>query len=184
MDYDFDLICIGGGSGGIATASRATLHGAKCAVVEQGHLGGTCVNLGCVPKKVMWNASEITSHIKRAADYGFTLGAMKFNWAQLVAAREAYIQRLRESYQQRFEKTGITLLQGHGSFIDQHTVVVDNTHYTAQHIVIATGGSPDIPEIPGTPHSTDSDGFFALTHWSGYLFLLHHHVRAFCYCDH
>ena len=159
----FDLIIIGGGSGGIATAVRASSHGATCAVVENSHLGGTCVNLGCVPKKVMWNASSIAEHIEKASFYGIDVNVKAFDWGKLVANREAYINRLRGLYSKRLKDLNITHLQGFGSFQDNHTILVNNQAYTADHIVIATGGEPIIPDLPGIEHSIDSDGFFALT---------------------
>lgn len=160
---DFDLITLGGGSGGIAASVRAATHGAKVAVVERSHLGGTCVNVGCVPKKVMWNASHIAEMIDKAPDYGFAIERPSFSWASFVEKRQAYIHRLRDIYANRLQQLGITHLAGHGRFVDKQTIEVNGQHYTAKHIIIATGGEPVIPDIPGKEFAIDSDGYFALT---------------------
>jgi glutathione reductase (NADPH) len=159
----FDLIVLGGGSGGIASAVRAAKYGAKVAVVEPQNLGGTCVNLGCVPKKIMFNASIIAEMLHHAPDYGFSPVSVEIDWDSLVNKRSAYIERLRENYAKRFEQYNITLLRGTGSFHDKHSIEVNNTLYHAQHIIIATGGEPAQPSIHGVQHAIDSDGFFSLT---------------------
>lgn len=162
-NQQFDLIVLGGGSGGIASAVRAANYGAKVAVVEPRYLGGTCVNLGCVPKKIMFNASMINEMIHHAPEYGFSLTATTLDWNTLVNKRNAYIERLRENYAKRFTQHNITLIQGAGAFHDTHSVQVNDTLYQAQHIIIATGGEPSLPIIHGVQHAIDSDGFFALT---------------------
>lgn len=160
----FDLIVLGGGSGGIASAVRAAKYGAKVAVVEQSHLGGTCVNLGCVPKKVMFNAGMIASMLHKSSDYGFSPVAVKLDWRTLVEKRSRYIQRLRTVYAERFAQCHITQLQGHGVFIDATTIQVSETLYHAKHIIIATGSEPARPPgLQGIEHAINSDGFFALT---------------------
>jgi glutathione reductase (NADPH) len=159
----FDLIILGGGSGGIASAVRAAKHGAKVAVVEQRHLGGTCVNLGCVPKKVMFNASMIADMIHKSNDYGFSSHLSKFDWNKLVSKRNTYIKRLRENYTNRFNELKISQITGTGVFNDPHSVVVEDKVYKAEHIIIATGGEPALPSITGIQHIIDSDGFFSLT---------------------
>ncbi|WP_419420100.1 glutathione-disulfide reductase [Legionella sp. D16C41] len=161
---DFDLIVLGGGSGGIASAVRAAKHGAKVAVVEKFYLGGTCVNLGCVPKKVMFNASLIAEHLHKAPDYGFSPVDVELDWPTLVAKREAYIARLREIYLSRFTQYNITHLQGEGLFVDKQTISVAGKRYQAPHIIIATGGEPTLPDdLIGIEHAITSDGFFNLT---------------------
>lgn len=161
----FDLIVLGGGSGGIASAVRAARYGAKVAVVEKKHLGGTCVNLGCVPKKLMFNASMVAETLHKAADYGFEPVNANLNWKTLVEKREAYISRLRDNYVKRFEQFNITRLTGTGRFVNPQTIEVDGNQYSAQHIIIATGGEPVMPDnLPGIEHAIDSDGFFALQH--------------------
>jgi glutathione reductase (NADPH) len=159
----FDLIVLGGGSGGIASAVRAAKHGAKVAVIEKSHLGGTCVNLGCVPKKIMFNASVIADTFHKANNYGFSPDPVILDWHKLVNQRNAYIERLRENYAARFEQYKITQIQGTGVFHDKHSITVEETLYQAEHIIIATGGEPSLPMIPGIQYTIDSDGFFSLT---------------------
>ncbi len=158
----FDIISIGGGSGGIATAIRAASHGATCAVIENKTLGGTCVNVGCVPKKVMWFASQVAETLDIAKDYGFDCKTLGFDWKTLVTHREQYITRINHWYHSYLEKNNVAHIQGFASFVDNHTIQVDDTIYTADHIVIATGGLPLIPDVPGAELGIDSDGFFAL----------------------
>ncbi len=161
---DFDLIVLGGGSGGIASAVRAASYGAKVAVIEAKHLGGTCVNLGCVPKKVMFNASIIADMLRKSPDYGFAPVDVKLDWQMLVKKRNNYIEKLREIYAHRLNKYHITHLPGKGVFLDQKTVGVCGKQYKAQHIIIATGGEPLLPnDLLGINHAIDSDGFFQLT---------------------
>lgn len=162
MTKHFDLIAIGAGSGGISAAERAAEYGARCAVIEQDKLGGTCVNVGCVPKKVMWLAAEVAQTLADAGGYGFRLKAPEFEWATLVAARERYIQGINEWYGTYLADSKIELIRGTASFVDSHTVEVGGKRYSADHIVIAPGGRPDVPEVPGAEHGITSDGFFAL----------------------
>lgn len=159
----FDLIVIGGGSGGIASAVRAARYGAKVAVVEQHHLGGTCVNLGCVPKKIMFNASMVAETLRKSADYAFSPVDVKLDWKTLIGKRNAYIEKLRENYAKRFTEYKMTFLHGKGVFVAPNTIDVCGTHYQAEHIIIATGGEPLIPnDMPGIQFAIDSDGFFSL----------------------
>jgi glutathione reductase (NADPH) len=161
---DFDLICIGGGSGGIASANRAAKHGKKVALIEAKAIGGTCVNVGCVPKKVMWFGAHVAEAINLyAADYGFDVTLNSFNWQTLVDSRDAYIKRIHKSYGNGFEKNGVTLIEGFAKFVDKNTVEVNGKHYTAEHIIIATGGRPVLPKLPGAEFGINSDGFFDLT---------------------
>lgn len=159
---EFDLIVLGGGSGGIATAVRAAKHGAKVALIEQTALGGTCVNLGCVPKKVMFNTATLAEHLHKATDYGFAPVPVHLDWQALVHKRQAYIQRLHENYRQRLQQHQIQSFHGHGSLIDAHSVQVGAQRLRANHILIATGGEPVMPPMPGIEHAINSDGFFAL----------------------
>ncbi len=162
MAKHFDLICLGGGSGGIATANRAAMHGAKCAIIEKGLLGGTCVNLGCVPKKVMWLASHLVESLSTVADFGIRIDKYNFSWERLVKNRQTYIHRLNQLYANTLEKNNVTLIVGHGKFTAAKTLTVNGENYSADHIVIATGGRPSWPQIPGTELGISSDGFFAL----------------------
>lgn len=162
--HSFDYICIGAGSGGIASANRAAKHGQKVALIEANVVGGTCVNVGCVPKKAMWHGAQIAEAIKLyAPDYGFDVTLNKFDWQQLVASREAYIKRIHGSYDRVLGANQVTLIQGFARFIDDHTIEVNGEHYTAPHISIAVGGEPTIPDIPGAELGIDSNGFFALS---------------------
>jgi glutathione reductase (NADPH) len=163
MVQKFDYLVIGAGSGGLASANRAAMRGAKVAVIEAKLLGGTCVNVGCVPKKVMWHGAQIAETIKRyAPDYGFDIAISAFNWSKLVATREAYIDRLHQNYSKFLANNGITLINGFARFVDNSTVDVNGEHFTAEHILIAVGGRATIPDIPGAEYGIDSDGFFAL----------------------
>ncbi len=148
-------------AGGIASAVRAARHGAKVAVVEENHLGGTCVNLGCVPKKVMFNASMVAETLRKSPDYGFHPVNIKLDWQTLVSKRNAYIERLRENYAKRFNEYNMTYLHGKGVFVNANTIDVCGKTYQADHIIIATGGQPILPnDLEGIEYAIDSDGFF------------------------
>ncbi len=163
MPQYFDYICLGAGSGGIASANRAAIRGAKVLLVEAKHVGGTCVNVGCVPKKVMWFGAQVAEAIRLyAKDYGFDVAVNKFDWQLLVNNREAYIDRIHRSYERGFADNGVTQINGFGRFVNNNAVEVNGEQYCADHILIATGGAPIIPEIPGASYGIDSDGFFAL----------------------
>jgi len=158
----FDLLVIGGGSGGLAHAQRAAEYGAKAAVVEYGPLGGTCVNVGCVPKKVMWYSAHHAHQFHHAADYGFDLTVNAHDWGALKARRDAYIKRLNGIYGSNLDKRGVTHIVGSARFVNSNTVAVDGREYRAERIVVATGGRPIVPEIPGAELGITSDGFFEL----------------------
>lgn len=162
MTDNYDLIAVGGGSGGLAAVLRAARLGARCAIIENDTLGGTCVNRGCVPKKVTWNGALIARHLQDAPSYGFDISVNGFDWAALTSARNAYVHRNRTSYQARLDKLGITVIQGHARFIDARTLRVGDKPVTAPHIVIATGGTPNVPSLPGAELGITSDGFFEL----------------------
>ncbi len=162
MSKHYDLIAIGAGSGGLSAAERAALYGKKCAVVEVSELGGTCVNLGCVPKKVMWYGAVHAHAIEDAADYGFAVERRGFDWSRLVEKRENYIGGILDWYDSYLADSDIDHIKGYGSFVDARTIDVDGELYTADHIVIAPGGVPVVPDIPGAEHGVTSDGFFAL----------------------
>ncbi len=162
MTKHYDLIAIGGGSGGLAVARRAAEHGAHCAVIEGGPLGGTCVNVGCVPKKVMWHAAELAHAITDAADYGFSVESRGLDWTQLKSARDAYLKRLNTIYRNNLQRSQVDEIRGYARFHETHTLEVADQHYSADHIVIATGGTPQVPNLPGAELGITSDGFFAL----------------------
>ncbi|GGP72724.1 glutathione-disulfide reductase [Shewanella algicola] len=163
MAQHFDYIALGAGSGGIASANRAAMRGAKVLVIEAKHVGGTCVNVGCVPKKVMWYGAHVAEAMNLyAKDYGFDVTVNKFDWNTLVDNREAYISRIHAAYGRGFENNKVTLINGYGRFVNNNTIEVNGEHYTADHIVVATGGAPTFPDIPGAEYGIDSDGFFEL----------------------
>ena len=159
----FDYLVIGGGSGGIASARRAAQYGARVAVVEAARLGGTCVNVGCVPKKVMWSAAGIAETLHQAADYGFAVQGVRLDWPALVHARNTYVARLNGIYKDLLDGSRVTLLRGHARFAGPDAVTVDGVTCRARHILIAAGGRPWVPDLPGAQLGIDSDGFFALT---------------------
>ncbi|CUU22439.1 glutathione oxidoreductase [Duffyella gerundensis] len=164
MTRHYDYLAIGGGSGGIASINRAAMHGQKCALIEAKELGGTCVNVGCVPKKVMWHAAQIAEAIHQyGPDYGFDTTVNHFSWETLVKNRTAYIDRIHTSYDNVLGKNNVDVIRGFARFVDAHTVEVNGEQITADHILIATGGRPSRPTIPGAEHGIDSDGFFELT---------------------
>jgi glutathione reductase (NADPH) len=163
MADSFDFVVIGAGSGGLAAGQRAAEYGARVAIVESGRLGGTCVNVGCVPKKVMWNAADIADGLEDASDYGFRLGqAEPHDWPLLKNKRDAYVERLNGIYESNLTKRHIEIVQGQGSFLDGRTVEVGGRKLTAPHILIAVGGRPMVPAIPGAELGITSDGFFDL----------------------
>ncbi len=158
----FDLIVIGGGSGGLAHAQRAAEYGANAAVIENGRLGGTCVNVGCIPKKVMWYSASHAHSARRAADYGFDLTVNGHDWSVLKERRDAYVKRLNDIYRKNLDQRNVIVIRGTGQFIDQNTIRVGNDDYHAENIVIATGGHAIVPDIPGAELGITSDGFFEL----------------------
>lgn len=164
MPYDYDLIAVGGGSGGIATVNRAASYGARCLLVERDDvLGGTCVNRGCVPKKVMWYGASMSHWMHDANGYGFDIEVNGFDWRRLVEAREAYIHNINGAYGRYLDKNGADVRFGQASLLSAHTVDIDGESVTAERIVLAPGGLPRVPEIPGVEHTITSDGFFELT---------------------
>lgn len=160
---NFDYICIGAGSGGIASANRAAMYGPKVALIEAKMMGGTCVNVGCVPKKAMWYGAQVAETIEKyATDYGFEVTLNRFDWKTLVANRQAYIERIHAAYDKVLAANKVTVIKGFAKFVDGNTVEVNGEKYTANHILIATGGRPIIPNIPGAELGIDSNGFFEL----------------------
>lgn len=162
MNRHFDLLAIGGGSGGVATSNRAASYGAKCALIEAGRLGGTCVNVGCVPKKVMWNGASLAHAIEEAADYGFSIASHSFDWTILKRQRDQHVLDLNGHYERNLLKNGVEIIRGNARFVGPKTLKVGADTFTAEHIVIAVGGRPVVPELPGAGFGITSDGFFEL----------------------
>jgi glutathione reductase (NADPH) len=163
MAKDYDLIVIGGGSGGLACAQRAADYGARTLLVEAHRLGGTCVNVGCVPKKVMWNAAQIGAALHDAADYGFDIAIGRHDWGLLKQRRDAYIARLNAIYERNLDSRGVQLLRAHARLLSAHTVQAGERQVSADAIVLASGGQPLIPQLPGATLGVSSDGFFELS---------------------
>lgn len=168
MAKHYDYIAIGGGSGGIASINRAASYGQKCAIIEAKHLGGTCVNVGCVPKKVMFYGAQVAEAINHyAPDYGFDITVNNFDYAKLVESRQAYIGRIHTSYGNVLAKNNVDVLNGFARFKDAKTLEVSYAdgsveEVTADHILIATGGRPTVPNVKGAEYGITSDGVFAL----------------------
>jgi len=164
MTDHYDLIAIGAGSGGLSAAERASAHGRRCAIIDDQPLGGACVNLGCVPKKVMWYGAGIAHAMHEASAYGFDIPAFDFDWARLKSARDKYVHGINTWYETYLDDSGIQHIQGRACFIDANTVSVGGERYTADHIVIATGTRPTVPDLQGADLGMTSDGFFELDH--------------------
>jgi glutathione reductase (NADPH) len=159
----FDLIVLGGGSGGLATAQRAAEYGARVALFEPARLGGTCVNVGCVPKKVMWNAAELAGAFEHARDYGFDVRVAGHDWPKLKQGRDAYVARLNGIYQRNLDRKSIATIRSAGRFMARRQIVDGaGAAYTAEHVVIATGAYPKVPALEGAGLGITSDGFFSL----------------------
>ncbi|MEJ2643355.1 MAG: glutathione-disulfide reductase [Gammaproteobacteria bacterium] len=163
VDRHYDLIAIGGGSGGLAAAEQAARLGRRVAIVEQRKLGGTCLNAGCVPKKVMWYAAALAQAAADAPGFGVKVERRGVDWAQLVSRREAYVAGINEYWDGYAERIGADVIRGTARFRAARTVEVSGRLYTADHVVIATGGRAVVPPVPGAELGITSDGFFALT---------------------
>jgi glutathione-disulfide reductase len=158
----YDLISIGGGSGGLAVAETAAMTGATVAIIDPRRLGGTCVNNGCVPKKVMWYAAGLAHAVDEAQGFGIPARREKTDWQALVAARERYIRNITSYWDGYVRDRGIDHIQGYATFVDARTVEVDGGQYSADHIVLATGSQPIVPPVTGSELGITSDGFFEL----------------------
>ncbi|CAM9488047.1 unnamed protein product, partial [Phaeothamnion confervicola] len=164
MSTSFDYLVIGGGSGGIASARRAASYGAKVALIEStSTLGGTCVNVGCVPKKIMFNTATINEILHGARHYGYDIENYSFDWGKIKEARDAYIKKLNGIYGNNLKNSGVTLITGTAAFVGPKTVKVDDVEYSAEHVLVAVGGRPMAMDgLPGAELTIDSNGFFAL----------------------
>ncbi|AWY39155.1 glutathione-disulfide reductase [Pseudomonas putida] len=161
MIYDFDLFVIGAGSGGVRAARFAAGFGAKVAVAESRYLGGTCVNVGCVPKKLLVYGSHFADDFEQAEGFGWTAGKARFDWEKLIANKNCEIERLNGIYRKLLVNGGVTLLEGHARLADAHHVDINGQRFSAERILIATGGWPHIPDIPGREHAiTSNEAFF------------------------
>jgi glutathione reductase (NADPH) len=158
----YDLISIGAGSGGLAVAEQAASCGKKVAIIEAGHIGGTCVNNGCVPKKLMWYAAQLAHAVDDASAFGVPAARGETHWSKLVSARDQYISNIHHYWNGYVDESGIDYIQGYARFVNAGTVSVNNRLYTAEHIVIATGSQPVVPPVPGAELGITSDGFFEL----------------------
>jgi len=162
MAYEFDLFVIGAGSGGVRAARFAAGFGAKVAVAESRYLGGTCVNVGCVPKKLLVYGAHFSEDFEQASGFGWSLGEAKFDWPTLIANKDREIHRLNGIYRNLLVNSGVTLLEGHARLTGPNEVEVNGQRHTAKNILIATGGWPQIPEIPGHEHAISSNEAFFL----------------------
>ena len=155
--YDFDMITIGAGSGGVASSRRAGSYGARVAIVEESRVGGTCVLRGCVPKKLLVYGAQFADAFADAAGFGWTVAPPKFDWPTLIGAKNKELDRLEQIYITMLKNSGVEIIEGRGVLVDPHTVEVAGRRYTAENILIATGGHPTVPDIPGIEHVISSN---------------------------
>jgi glutathione reductase (NADPH) len=159
--YDFDLFTFGAGSGGVRASRMAATFGAKTAVAEERYLGGTCVNVGCIPKKLLVYASEFGEGFSDAAGFGWNLGQRQLDWTALIANKDREIHRLNGVYRRLLTEAGATIMEGHAILVDAHTVSINGGHYTSKYILLATGSWPVVPDVPGSNHAiTSNEAFF------------------------
>ena len=160
--YDYDLFTIGAGSGGVRACRMSASFGAKVAVAEERYLGGTCVNVGCIPKKLLVYASHYGDDFDDLAGYGWTAGERRFDWTKLIENKNKEILRLNGIYRKILADAGVTLLEGHADMIDAHTVAVDGKRITANYILVAVGSWPAVPKFPGSEYAITSNEAFYL----------------------
>ena len=160
--YDYDLFTIGAGSGGVRASRMSASYGAKVAVAEERYLGGTCVNVGCIPKKLLVYAAHFGEDFEDAAGFGWTVGERHVDWAKLIANKNTEINRLNGVYRKLLQDSGVTIMESRAEVVDPHTVVIDGKKITAKYILIAVGGWPVIPELPGSEHAITSNEIFFL----------------------
>lgn len=162
MSYDYDLFVIGTGSAGVAACKQAAAHGVRVAVAEQADIGGTCINRGCIPKKFIVYAADFALQNQVAHNYGWSNIQSHFDWSRFIASVHQQVESRNHSFLQTFQKAGIELIRGHATFVDPHTVEVDGRKVTADKILIAVGGHPIKPDVPGIEHAITSDDMFHL----------------------
>ncbi|MBV1861572.1 MAG: glutathione-disulfide reductase, partial [Nannocystaceae bacterium] len=155
--YDFDLFTIGAGSGGVAASRRAGAYGARVAICEERRIGGTCVLRGCVPKKLLVYASHIRSELADAAGYGWNIGETSLDWGQMIESKDKELDRLEGIYKRMLANGNVQTHEGRGVILDPHTVEVEGRTFTAERILVATGGWPTLPEVPGIEHAITSN---------------------------
>ena len=160
--YDFDLFSIGAGSGGVRASRMSASYGARVAVAEERYLGGTCVNVGCIPKKLLVYASAFAGEFEDAAGFGWSVGQRSFDWARLIESKDREIARLNAVYARLLDEAGVQRLEGRARVVDPHTVEIGGRRFTAANLLVATGGWPTLPEIPGIEHAISSNEAFHL----------------------
>src|SRR5512134_3201247 len=160
--YDYDLFTIGAGSGGVRASRMSASFGAKVAVAEERYLGGTCVNVGCIPKKLLVYASHFSEDFSDAAGYGWRVGERSVDWRKLIANKDREISRLNGVYRKILSDNGVAIIEGRAEIVDAHTVAVDGRRYTAKYILVAVGSWPMVPQIPGADHAITSNEAFHL----------------------
>ncbi|MBI2365605.1 MAG: glutathione-disulfide reductase [Deltaproteobacteria bacterium] len=160
--YDYDLFTIGAGSGGVRASRMSASFGAKVAVAEERYLGGTCVNVGCIPKKLLVYAAHFSEDFEDAAGFGWTVGERSVDWRKLIANKNKEISRLNGVYRKLLGEAGVEILDGHAEIVDPHTVTVDGKRHTAKYILVAVGSWPVVPKIPGAEHAITSNEAFHL----------------------
>jgi glutathione reductase (NADPH) len=159
---DFDLFVIGAGSGGVRASRVSAGLGARVAVAEERYLGGTCVNVGCIPKKLFVYAAHFAQDFEDAAGFGWSVGERSFDWQRLLANKDREIERLNGVYARLLDAAGVTRIEGRARLVDAHTVEVGERRYRAEHVLIAVGGWPTLPAIPGIEHAKSSNEMFHL----------------------
>ena len=155
--YDFDMITLGAGSGGVASSRRAGSYGARVAIIEESRIGGTCVLRGCVPKKLLVYGAQFADAFEDCAGFGWSVAPPRFDWPALIAAKNKELYRLEGIYINMLKNSGVEIIEGRGVIVDPHTIEVAGRHYTAETILIATGGHPTVPDIPGIAHVISSN---------------------------
>lgn len=161
-NYDYDLFVIGAGSGGVRAARMSASYGARVGIAEDRYLGGTCVNVGCVPKKLFVYASHVSEEIHNAKGFGWDIDHTTFDWSKLIKNKNTEIQRLNGVYKNLLDGTGVETINGRATIVDAHTVEIDGNQFTAEKLLVATGGWPSVPEIPGKEHVISSNEAFFL----------------------